>query len=151
MSANDASLLLPVKIVSDSGNLPQYKTIGSAGMDLQACIENPIVISPHKRKLIPTGLRIQLPYGYEAQIRPRSGLALKYGITVLNSPGTIDSDYTGEIGVVLYNSSDSAFIVRDGDRIAQMVIAKYEKVDWTVVDELEPTQRGDGGFGHTGI
>ena len=150
-SNNGCEFHLLVKIISASGNLPQYKTIGSAGMDLQACIENPIVISPHKRKLIPTGLRIQLPYGYEAQIRPRSGLALKNGITVLNSPGTIDSDYTGEIGVVLYNSSDSAFTVRDGDRIAQMVIAKYEKIIWLTVDELEPTQRGEGGFGHTGI
>lgn len=151
MSANDATLNLPVKIISVTGCLPQYKTAGSAGMDLQAYIEKPIIIHPQERKLIPTGLYIQLPYGYEAQIRPRSGLALKYGITVLNTPGTIDSDYTGEIGVILYNTSDTDFAVRDGDRIAQMVITKYEKVNWVTVDKLESTERGEGGFGHTGI
>lgn len=131
--------------------LPKYATAGSAGFDLRASVSAPVVIAPGKRCLIPTGIAIALPVGFEAQVRPRSGLALKHGITVLNSPGTIDSDYRGEIGVILINHSDVDFTVNDGDRIAQMVIAKYETVSWKEVNELSETERGDGGFGHTGV
>lgn len=140
-----------VKIINKSKNgLPSYATIGSAGMDLRANISESIILKPLERRLFPTGLYIQLPEGYEAQIRPRSGLALKKGITVINTPGTCDSDYTGEIGVILVNLSNEDVEIMDGERIAQMVVAKYENVEWEVVDELDKTERGMGGFGHTG-
>ncbi|MBQ0156593.1 MAG: dUTP diphosphatase [Bacteroidales bacterium] len=131
--------------------LPKYATSGSAGFDLCASISEPVVIAPGERRLIQTGISIALPVGFEAQVRPRSGLALKHGITVLNTPGTIDSDYRGEIGVILINHSNVDFTVNDGDRIAQMVVARYETVSWKEVNELSDTERGAGGFGHTGI
>jgi dUTP pyrophosphatase len=130
--------------------LPDYATTHAAGVDLKANIDAPVVLKPMQRQLITTGLAIELPIGFEAQIRPRSGLAFKSGITVLNSPGTIDADYRGEIKVLLINLSDTEFIVNDGDRIAQMVIAKHEQADWLVVKELEDSTRGEGGFGSTG-
>lgn len=128
-----------------------YATPLSAGMDLRANLEEPVVLHPMERRLIKTGLHIALPAGYEAQVRPRSGLALKHGITVLNTPGTIDADYRGEIGVVLVNLSSDDFIVNDGERIAQMVIARHEQASFTVCDELDETERGEGGYGHTGV
>ena len=131
--------------------LPQYATEQSAGMDLRANLDEPIVLRPLERRLIPTGLHIALPEGYEAQVRPRSGLALKKGITVLNAPGTIDADYRGEVGVVLVNLSQEDFVVNDGERIAQMVIARYEKADFIEVEVLDATERGEGGYGHTGV
>jgi dUTP pyrophosphatase len=131
--------------------LPAYATPQSAGMDLRANIDEPITLKPMERKLIPTGLHIALPAGYEAQVRPRSGLALKKGITVLNSPGTIDADYRGEIGVLLINLSQEDFIVNDGERVAQMVIAKHEQGDFIEVETLDETERGEGGYGHTGV
>ena len=131
-------------------DLPKYETSSSAGMDLRADIDKPIVLKPLERKLIPTGLKIGLPIGYEAQIRPRSGLALKYGVTVLNSPGTIDADFRGEVCVILVNLSDIDFVVNPSERIAQMVVAKHEQVDFQIVENLDETERGDGGFGHTG-
>ena len=130
--------------------LPAYATGLSAGMDLRANITEPIVLKPLQRCLVPTGLSIALPEGYEAQVRPRSGLALKKGITVLNSPGTIDADYRGEIGVILVNLSDADFVIEDGERIAQMVVARYEQVEWEAVETLSETERGEGGFGHSG-
>lgn len=130
--------------------LPQYATPQSAGMDLRANIEEPITLHPMERRLIPTGLFIALPPGYEAQVRPRSGLALKKGITVLNSPGTIDADYRGEIGVLLINLSQEDFVVNDGERIAQMVIASHEQGEFVVAEKLDETERGAGGYGHTG-
>lgn len=140
-----------VKIVNKSRHqLPSYATVGSAGMDLKANISEPIALKPMERNLFPTGIYIQLPDGYEAQIRPRSGLAVKYGITVTNCVGTIDSDYTGEVGVSLINLSNETFVVHPGERIAQMVVAKYEKVTWNEVAVLDETARGDGGFGSTG-
>jgi dUTP pyrophosphatase len=140
-----------VKIVNKSRHqLPSYATVGSAGMDLKANISEPIALKPMERYLFPTGIYIQLPDGYEAQIRPRSGLAVKYGITVTNCIGTIDSDYTGEVGVSLINLSNETFVVHPGERIAQMVVAKYEKVTWNEVAVLDETERGDGGFGSTG-
>lgn len=143
--------MMKVQIINNSNNeLPFYATEGSAGMDLRANINEPIVIEPLKRCLIPTGLKIALPVGYEAQIRPRSGMAIKSGITCLNTPGTIDSDYRGDIGVILINLSDTPYTIYNGDRIAQMVINKYERVDWEPVTELSTTERGEGGFGHTG-
>ena len=143
---------MKIEIINRSHHqLPAYETLQSAGMDLRANIDAPVVIKPMQRALIPTGLSIALPAGFEAQVRPRSGLALKKGITVLNSPGTIDADYRGDIGVILVNLSDQNFQVNDGDRIAQMVIARYEKVEWKPVDELSSTERGEGGFGHSGI
>lgn len=142
-----------VKVINKSKHeLPKYQTSLSAGMDLKANLDgNRIVLKPGERILIPTGLYIQLPEGYEVQIRPRSGLALKKGITVLNTPGTIDSDYTGEIGVILVNRSDWEFIINDGERIAQMVLNEVPQIVWNEVDSLENTERGDGGFGHTGV
>ena len=141
-----------VKIINKSDNpLPQYETPLSAGMDIRAFIEEPIVLKPLERALIPTGLFIELPEGHEAQIRPRSGLAYKKGITVLNTPGTIDADYRGEIKVIIINLSQIDIVVLSGERIAQMVIAKHEKIDLLQVDVLEETLRGEGGFGHTGI
>lgn len=143
---------LEVKVINKSNNkLPFYASEGSAGVDLLANLTETIEILPLERRLIPTGLSIELPEGYEAQVRPRSGLALKSGITVLNSPGTIDSDYRGEIGVILINLSDKTFVVNNGDRIAQMVIAKYEKVQFSEVVVLSDTERGEGGFGHSGV
>lgn len=130
--------------------LPKYETVASAGLDLRANIEEAVQIEPLQRALIPTGLFIELPIGYEAQIRPRSGLAFKHGITVLNSPGTIDADYRGEIKILLINLSNESFIVNDGERIAQMIIAKHEQIEWQVVDKLSDTDRGAGGYGHTG-
>ena len=131
--------------------MPAYATEQSAGMDLRANIDEPIVLKPMERRLIPTGLHIALPAGYEAQVRPRSGLALKKGITVLNSPGTIDADYRGEVGVLLINLSNEEFVVNDGERIAQMVIARHEKADFIEVKVLDETERGEGGYGHTGV
>lgn len=143
---------MKVKIVNTSRNpLPRYATPLSAGMDLHASAEAPVTLAPLQRALIPTGLRIELPAGYEAQVRPRSGLAIRHGITVLNTPGTIDADYRGEICVILANLSDTPFTVYDGDRIAQLVIARHECIEWQSVDALDETQRGRGGFGHTGL
>ena len=140
-----------VKIVNKSNNpLPEYSTVQSAGMDLRANLVEPIVLNTLGRVLVPTGLFIELPVGYEAQIRPRSGLALKNGITVLNSPGTIDADYRGEVGIILINLSNQEFVIKHGERICQMVIARHEHIGWEVVEVLEETERGDGGFGHTG-
>jgi len=142
---------LKVKIVNKSeNNLPEYQTENSAGLDLRANLENPVILKPLERALIPTGLFIELPIGYEAQIRPRSGLAIKNGITVLNSPGTIDSDYRGEIQVILINISSIDYTVKSGERICQMIISKHEKAQWINVSEIEITSRGTGGFGHTG-
>lgn len=142
---------MEVKIINRSHHpLPQYATALSAGMDLRANLDDPIHLGPMQRCLVPTGLYIALPAGFEAQIRPRSGLALKKGITLLNAPGTIDADYRGEIGVIVMNCSDTEFVIEDGERIAQMVIARYETVEWNAVSELDETERGDGGFGHTG-
>ena len=142
---------MQVKIVNKSKNsLPEYSTALSAGMDLRANLEGEVILQPLERKLIPTGLFIELPEGYEAQIRPRSGLAFKHGISVLNTPGTIDADYRGEIKVILVNLSNEAFAIKNGERICQMVIAKHETIDWTEVEVLEETVRGAGGFGHTG-
>jgi len=141
-----------VNIVNKSKHkLPHYATTQSAGMDLRANLEEPILLNPLQRTLVKTGLFIELPIGYEAQVRPRSGLALKKGITVLNSPGTIDADYRGEIGVILVNLSDEEFVIEDGERVAQMVISKHEQVDWKEVVELVETKRGVGGFGSTGV
>ena len=142
---------MEIKIINRSKNtLPTYSTSHSAGMDLRANIEEPLILKPLERILVPTGLFIELPEGYEAQIRPRSGLAYKKGITVLNSPGTIDADYRGEIGVILVNLSNEDFKIEHGERICQMVISKHETVNWEQVDILEETVRGEGGFGHTG-
>ena len=142
---------LPVLITNHSRHpLPSYETPLSAGMDLRANIETPVLLQPMQRLLIPTGLFIALPLGAEAQIRPRSGLAFKHGITVLNSPGTIDADYRGEVKVLLINLSDTSFEIKDGDRIAQMIIARHENAEWTLVEELPETKRGLGGFGSTG-
>lgn len=141
-----------VKVVNKSLNdLPAYSTKDSAGMDLRASLAESIELKPLQRVLVPTGIYIELPQGYECQIRPRSGLALKHGITVLNSPGTIDADYRGEIGVILVNLSDKPFVINNGERICQMVVARYERVEWKPVDSLEESERGDGGFGHTGV
>lgn len=143
---------MKLKIVNSSDNpLPIYETSGSAGMDLRAQLSEPVMLKPLQRALIPTGLFIELPDGYEAQVRPRSGLALKKGVTVLNSPGTIDSDYRGEIKVIMINLSNETTIINTGERIAQMIISKYEKVVLKEVDELNETERGEGGFGHTGV
>lgn len=142
---------MKVKLVNRSAwPAPAYATIQSAGMDLKANIEEPVTIAPLQRVMVPTGLSIALPEGTEAQIRPRSGLAAKHGVTVLNSPGTIDADYRGEIKVILVNLSDTPFIVNPGERIAQMVIARYEHVEWDEVETLDGTDRGEGGFGSTG-
>ena len=141
-----------VSIVNKSKNeLPKYETLMSAGMDLRANLENPVIIKPFQRLVIKTGLYISLEQGFEAQIRPRSGLALKNGISVINSPGTIDADYRGEIGVILVNLSDSDFEINSGDRIAQMVITKHETISWKVVEKLDDSLRGDKGFGSTGV
>lgn len=131
--------------------MPTYATSQSAGMDLRANLEEPVVLHPMERRLIPTGLHIALPEGYEAQVRPRSGLALKHGLTVLNAPGTIDADYRGEIGVVLINLSQEDFTINDGERIAQLVVARYEQVEFSLVETLDETERGEGWYGHTGV
>ncbi|MBR6321162.1 MAG: dUTP diphosphatase [Prevotella sp.] len=143
---------MEIKVVNRGHQpLPAYATALSAGMDLRANIDAPVVLNPMERRLIPTGLYIALPPGYEAQVRPRSGLALKKGITVLNAPGTIDADYRGEVGVLLINLSDQAFTVNDGERIAQMVIARHETAAFIEVEALDETERGEGGYGHTGV
>jgi dUTP pyrophosphatase len=141
-----------IKIVNQSNNItPQYATPGSAGMDIRANLQTPITLQPLQREMVSTGLFIELPEGYEAQVRPRSGLANKQGITCLNSPGTVDSDYRGEIKVILINLSSKEQMIQHGDRIAQMIISKVEKAKWEVVQQLNKTQRGEGGFGHTGV
>lgn len=142
---------MKIKIVNQSKHdLPEYATPSSAGMDLRANIDEPVTLRPLQRALIPTGLYIQLPEGYEAQIRPRSGLAIKHGISLVNTPGTIDADYRGEIRVILVNLSSEDFVVNDGERICQMVIAQYAQAQWESVEKLDETERGAGGFGHTG-
>jgi dUTP pyrophosphatase len=142
---------MKINIINNSGHaLPQYETAHAAGMDMRAFVETEITIKPLQRVLVPTGLHIELPVGFEAQIRPRSGLAYKHGISIVNSPGTIDADYRGEIKVLLVNLSDIDFVVNNGDRIAQMVIAKHETISWETVEELGDTARGAGGYGHTG-
>ena len=145
-------MAIKVSIINRSHHaLPSYSTLLSAGMDVRANLEEAITLQPGERRLIPTGLFIALPEGYEAQIRPRSGLAIKHGITVLNSPGTIDADYRGEIGIILINHSDKAFVIEDGERVGQMVVAQYSRVEWDETDTLDETERGAGGFGHTGV
>lgn len=143
---------IKVKVINVSQNeLPEYKTPQSAGMDLRANISETVELRPMERKLIPTGIKIQLPEGYEAQVRPRSGLALKHGITVLNAPGTVDADYRNEIGALLINLSQDTFFIEPNDRIAQLVIAKHETAEWIEVDVLDDSERGEQGFGHTGV
>lgn len=143
---------IKIKVINVSqSELPEYKTPQSAGMDLRANISESVELRPMERKLIPTGIKIQLPEGYEAQVRPRSGLALKHGITVLNAPGTIDSDYRNEIGALLINLSNDTFFIEPNDRIAQLVIAKHETAEWVEVDVLDDSERGEQGFGHTGV
>lgn len=142
---------MKINIINKSSHaLPSYETIASAGMDLRAHIVDAIVLKPLERKIIPTGLFMELPVGYEAQVRPRSGLAAKHGVSVINSPGTIDADYRGEIGVILVNLSNDIFTINNGDRVAQMVIAKHERAEWNEVINLSETSRGEGGFGSTG-
>ena len=146
------AVMIKVRIINKGHHqLPEYATPQSAGMDLRANIEEPIILKPMQRMLVSTGLFMALPAGYEAQVRPRSGLALKHGITVLNTPGTIDADYRGEVKVLLVNFSDTDFVINDGERIAQMVIAKHETADFIEVEELDETERGAGGYGHTGV
>lgn len=143
---------MTVKVVNTGHQpLPAYATAQSAGLDLRANLDESVTLHPLERRLIPTGLHLSLPAGYEAQVRPRSGLALKHGITVLNSPGTVDADYRGEVGVLLINLSDRDFVVNDGERIAQMVIARHEQAEWAEVEVLDETERGEGGYGHTGV
>jgi dUTP pyrophosphatase len=142
---------MKIKIINKSKNqLPEYSTEYSAGMDLRANLENEVTLKPLERILIPTGLFLEIPKGYEAQIRPRSGLAIKHGITVLNSPGTIDADYRGEVCIIIINLSNESFVIKHGERICQMIIAKHEKAEWERVESLMTTERGSGGFGHTG-
>lgn len=142
---------MKIKIVNQSKHqLPSYSTLLSAGMDLRANLDEPVILQPGARALVPTGLYVSIPRGYEAQIRPRSGLALKKGVTLLNTPGTVDADYRGEIGIIVINLSQEDFVINDGERIAQMVVARYETVEWEPCDMLDTTERGAGGFGHTG-
>lgn len=149
---NFALIMVKIKVVNTGHQpLPAYATPQSAGLDLRANIEAPITLHPLERRLVPTGLHIALPDGYEAQVRPRSGLALKHGITVLNTPGTVDADYRGEIMVLLVNFSNEDFVVKDGERIAQMVLAQYAKASFESVEVLDETERGEGGYGHTGV
>lgn len=144
--------MIKIKVVNTGHQqLPAYATLQSAGMDLRANLDAPVVLKPMERQLVPTGLHIALPVGFEAQIRPRSGLALKHGITVLNTPGTIDADYRGEVMVLLINFSQEDFVINDGERIAQMIIARHETGEFVEVDELDETERGEGGYGHTGV
>ena len=143
---------IKVKIINRSGHqLPAYETPSSAGMDVRACLEKPVTLQPLERALIPTGLRVQLPQGHEMQIRSRSGLALKHDISLVNSPGTVDAVYRGEIGILVINLSNEPFVINDGERICQMVITNYTHVEWDPVEEIDSTVRGDGGFGHTGV
>jgi len=143
--------MLPIKIINKSRHpLPSYATAGAAGLDIRASLSAPITLQPLERRLVPTGLYMELPLGYEAQIRPRSGLSIRYGITVINSPGTIDADYRGELQVPLINLSNESFVIEDGERIAQMVIARHEVIEWELAERLSETERGEGGFGHTG-
>ena len=143
---------IKVKIINKSGNqAPAYATESSAGMDVRANLSEPIVLQPMERVLVPTGLYIELPQGYECQLRPRSGLALKHGITLVNTPGTVDADYRGEIGVILINLSKEPFVINDGERICQMVVTRYSRVEWEATDTLADSTRGAGGFGHTGV
>jgi dUTP pyrophosphatase len=143
---------MQVKVIHQSKHaLPEYETPHAAGLDLRANLDAPLTLGPLERALVPTGLFIELPVGYEAQIRPRSGLAIKYGISLVNSPGTIDADYRGEIKVIVINLSDRPFTIADGERICQMVVAKHERVEWETADKLDKTARGEGGFGHTGV
>ncbi|HBI58382.1 MAG: dUTP diphosphatase [Duncaniella sp.] len=143
---------MKVKIINKSGHeLPAYETPSAAGMDVRACLTEPVTLAPLERALIPTGLRIQLPQGYECQIRPRSGLALRHGISLVNAPGTVDADYRGEIGVIVINLSNEPFTINDGERICQMVVKEYVHVAWEPVVRIDETERGDGGFGHTGV
>lgn len=143
---------MKIRIINHSRHpLPQYATSLSAGVDLRANLDAPVTLPPMGRCLVPTGLRIALPAGYEAQVRPRSGLALKHGITLLNTPGTIDADYRGEIGVIMANLSAEPFTIADGDRIAQLVVARHETAEWEAVETLDDTERGEGGFGHSGV
>lgn len=143
--------MVEIKIVTKTGQVPEYETSGSAGMDLRANLEEPVVLEPGERRLIETGLFIEIPDGYEAQVRARSGLSIKHGITLINGIGTVDSDFRGELKVPLVNLGQEAFVIENGDRIAQMVIAKYSKVTWKIADSLSETERGEGGFGHTGV
>lgn len=143
---------LKVKIINRSGHeVPTYETFSAAGMDVRACLKEPVTLGPLERTLIPTGLRMQLPVGYECQVRPRSGLALHHGISIVNSPGTIDADYRGEIGILVINLSNEPFTITDGERIAQLVVTRYTKVEWEIVDKIDETKRGEGAFGHTGV
>ncbi len=143
---------IKVKIINRSHHpLPEYATPGSAGMDVRAFLKEPVTLGPLERALIPTGLYMQLPHGYECQIRPRSGLAIKHGISLVNTPGTVDADYRGEIGVIVINLSNEPFTINDGERICQMVIKEYTRVDWEPVDRIDETERGHGAFGHTGL
>ena len=143
---------IKVRVINRSENpLPEYGTIGAAGMDIRASLKEPMTLAPMQRALVPTGLFIEIPEGYECQLRPRSGLALKKGISLVNTPGTIDADYRGEIGVILINLSDEPFVINNGERICQMVFNRYTQAEWLQVESLEATDRGDGGFGHTGI
>lgn len=144
--------VVKVKIINESHHpMPEYATPGSAGMDVRAFLKEPVTLGPLERALIPTGLRIQLPQGFECQIRPRSGLAIRNGISLVNTPGTVDSDYRGEIRAIVINLSNEPFTINDGERICQMVITRYTRVDWEPVERLDSTERGDGGFGHTGV
>lgn len=143
---------IKVKIINRSGmELPAYETPSAAGMDVRACLDHPVVLKPLERALIPTGLRVQLPQGYELQVRPRSGLALRSGISLVNTPGTVDADYRGEIGIIVINLSSEPFVINHGDRIAQFVVAQYSHVEWIAAERLDETVRGNGAFGHTGI
>lgn len=143
---------MKVQIVNHSHHpLPQYATPQSAGLDLRANLDEPIVLKPLERVMVPTGLYAALPVGYEGQVRPRSGLAAKHGITVLNSPGTVDSDYRGELRIILVNLSNEPFVINDGERIAQLIVTRHEQVEWEPVEQLDDTERGTGGFGHTGV
>lgn len=142
---------IKVKVVNHSNNpLPEYESLMAAGMDLRAFLSEPIIIKPNERKLIPSGLHIQLPEGYELQVRPRSGLALKHGITLTNSPGTVDADYRGDVGAIVHNLGTEDFIVNNGDRICQIVAKEYARIEWELTDHLDSTERGDGAFGHSG-
>ncbi len=144
--------MIKVEVVNTGHQqLPEYATPQSAGMDIRANLDAPVVLKPMERRLIPTGLRIAIPAGYECQVRPRSGLALKHGITVLNSPGTIDADYRGEVGVLLINLSDKDFTINDGERVAQLVFARHEQCEFVKAEVLDETERGEGGYGHTGV
>ncbi len=152
LDATEQSQLMTIKIINKSQHaLPNYETIASAGMDLRANLTESITLNPLERTIVKTGLFIELPIGYEAQVRPRSGLAAKKGVTVLNSPGTVDADYRGEIGVILVNLSNEVFVIENGERIAQLIIAKHERAQWEEVDTLSETARGEGGFGSTGV